>query len=172
MSKERLLIPLDGSEFSQQILPWVRRCFKPSDVALLLLQAVPPHSAAPEGLPGREAVASGFVHDADRYRQHMTDAERYYQAQEARQCQSEETLRQIGQPLREAGYAVEIHVSLGDPAPAIVDYTRRCGVTAIAMATHGRGGWRRVVLGSVADQILRTVSIPVFMLRPSAHTPP
>ena len=40
------------------------------------------------------------------------------------------------------------------------------GVGMIALATHGRGGLRRLVLGSIADKLVRTGEVPVLVTRP------
>lgn len=52
------------------------------------------------------------------------------------------------------------------PAPAIPAYARRHGVDLIGMSTHGHGGLRRLILGSVADKVLRGASTPVLLYRP------
>jgi hypothetical protein len=41
----------------------------------------------------------------------------------------------------------------------------------IAMATHGRGGWSRVALGSVADKVMRGTMMPVMLYRPPVVRP-
>ena len=51
---------------------------------------------------------------------------------------------------------------------AILDEAARCGAGAIAMATHGRGGIARLVLGSVADEVIRHSTLPMLIYRPEA----
>jgi nucleotide-binding universal stress UspA family protein len=55
------------------------------------------------------------------------------------------------------------------PAPAILAYARRHDVDLIAMSTHGHGGLRRLVLGSVADKVLRGANVPILLYRSRAH---
>ena len=50
---------------------------------------------------------------------------------------------------------------------AIVDEATRVSAGALAMATHGRGGLKRMVLGSVADEVIRHSHTPVLVYRPS-----
>jgi nucleotide-binding universal stress UspA family protein len=61
---------------------------------------------------------------------------------------------------------VEVHVDViaapGVPQ-AIVDYAMRNGCDAIALSTHGRGGFRRVVMGSVAEAVLRRSPLPLIV---------
>ena len=52
------------------------------------------------------------------------------------------------------------------PAHAIARYAQDTHADLIAVATHGRGGATRLLLGSVADKVLRTSPVPVLVLRP------
>jgi nucleotide-binding universal stress UspA family protein len=65
----------------------------------------------------------------------------------------------------EVDVAVEEHES---PAVAILEYAALHGADLIALATHGRGGWSRVALGSVADKVVRGTMMPVLLYRPPA----
>lgn len=59
----------------------------------------------------------------------------------------------------------------GSPAPAIVDYAAKAGVDLIIMSSHGRTGASRFWLGSVADAVIRTATVPVLMVRGRERTP-
>lgn len=54
----------------------------------------------------------------------------------------------------------------GDPARVIVKVAREEGVDLIIMATHGRTGFAHVLLGSVAEKVVRHSSIPVLTVKP------
>ena len=56
--------------------------------------------------------------------------------------------------------AVGVH-----PASGIVDYANEHPVDLIAIGTHGRRGLRRLVLGSVADKVLRSANVPILLVR-------
>lgn len=60
---------------------------------------------------------------------------------------------------------VERAVVEGDPAEAIVDYAETNGIDMLVMGTHGRRGIRRLVAGSVTEQVLRLSPVPVFTVR-------
>jgi nucleotide-binding universal stress UspA family protein len=71
------------------------------------------------------------------------------------------------------GLDVAIDVITGlDPAEQIVEYANENGVDLIAMSTHGRTGFRHLVMGSVAEAVLRRSAIPVVSFpRPLAEAP-
>ena len=72
--------------------------------------------------------------------------------------------------LRARGLDVQtVVVEAHNPATAILQFALENDVDVIALATHGRGGWSRVALGSVADKVMRGSTIPVLLYRPGAE---
>lgn len=72
-------------------------------------------------------------------------------------------LNGVAAQLRERGLTVEAHVSEElSPAPAIVDYANTHGVDLVALTTTGAGSIRRLLLGSVADHVIRKGETPVL----------
>ncbi len=65
-----------------------------------------------------------------------------------------------------AGVKCELMVELGEPAESILRTQKNLGMDVIVMATHGRKGLRRFVLGSVAERVVREARCPVLTLRP------
>lgn len=61
---------------------------------------------------------------------------------------------------------VTSEVLCGDPAAQIVDYAKREGMDLIVMATHGHKGLEHTILGSVAENVLRTAPVPVLTVNP------
>lgn len=55
-----------------------------------------------------------------------------------------------------------------DAAEALLEFAREQQVDLIAVATHGRSGLARMVMGSVADALLRSQVAPVYLVRPEA----
>lgn len=64
-----------------------------------------------------------------------------------------------------AGY--EIVVMMGDPSIEILQLAKRLRADLIVMATHGRKGFRHLVLGSVAEAVVREAPCPVLTVRPN-----
>lgn len=67
--------------------------------------------------------------------------------------------------LREDGIEAAFDLQAGDPARVIARYATEARADLVAMATHGREGWNRLVRGSVAEQILRRADLPVLVCR-------
>lgn len=65
-----------------------------------------------------------------------------------------------------AGVEAKCRVTAGSPSKAIIDASKSETSSVIMMTTHGRSGFKRAVLGSVADQVLRSASVPVFVMPP------
>lgn len=60
----------------------------------------------------------------------------------------------------------------GEPGETIVEYADEFDVDLVAMATHGRSGLKRYLLGSVTERVVRTASVPVLTVTPSEHEDP
>jgi nucleotide-binding universal stress UspA family protein len=57
-------------------------------------------------------------------------------------------------------------VRVGNPAAEIVKFAKEAGIDIIVMATHGRTGLAHILLGSVAEHVLRTSGVPVLTIKP------
>lgn len=69
-------------------------------------------------------------------------------------------------PEEQARYHVALIQRTGDPATEILRYATGCGnIDLIVIATHGRGGVARLMMGSVADRLVRAAPCPVLTLR-------
>jgi nucleotide-binding universal stress UspA family protein len=78
-------------------------------------------------------------------------------------------LGRVAGRLRERGLRAQARVVVGTgAAEAIVVEAQALKGAVIALATHGRGGLRRAVLGSIADRVIRGASCPVLVCRPAA----
>lgn len=169
MAKRKVVIPLDGSEFSRQVLRTVKSFFEPDDVELILFRA-----AYPPVLPADSTTADmlvGAMPLSGSYEVYSRTMDATYSALEKERDQFRMRLADEMQPdvdrLRESGYTVRSHVEYGEPAQSIVDYVADARADLVTMATHGRGGLGRLVLGSVAERVLRSASVPVLLMRPN-----
>src|SRR5262249_34374105 len=81
--------------------------------------------------------------------------------------EAEQYLERIAGTLRSRGLSVQVHVVADDhPALAILREAEAQGASLIALETHGRRGLSRLVLGSVADKVIRGAVAPVLVHRP------
>lgn len=172
MTRNRVLIPLDGSNWSLQVLPKIRQMFNPADYELILFRAVDePQAVAAE--PVVSTLLAGMYQARDPMAGAIS-ANRSRQLVHARNLldrtedELKHELEQDAQVLRNQGYTVKVTVQFGDPAEEIVNYVRYQDVDMIAMATHGHTGIKRFILGSVAEEIVRHLPIPVLLIRPDA----
>lgn len=167
MAQRTVLIPLDGSAFSRQIVQVVRTFFDPADVNIVLFRAAYPPSVSPGMRPqdvfvGAMPMSGSF----DAYSQ-AVDSE-YVAATEERETYRAELLAELREDverLQYAGYTVSAEVQFGEPGERIIDYVSSRGVELVAMTTHGRAGLGRLVLGSVAERVVHSVSVPVLLMR-------
>jgi nucleotide-binding universal stress UspA family protein len=150
-----VLVPLDGSALSTDILESARELAKAFNARLTLLRVVLP-MPLPSAFEANLPIAySTFVPD---------QAATNHLVELARTELGELAVRLH----KETGLVVETAVVVDDrPARAIVDYAKANGVDLIAMATHGRGA-SRLLLGSVADKVLRSSGLSALMHRPTA----
>lgn len=148
---KRVLVALDGSVSSEAMLRFVLEIAGPLDMTVLLLRVVEP--LAPVMAP-------------DLYRPPVEDVE-------ARRRDAEEYLAPIAAALRARGVDTAWTVRRGRPEEEILAAAEESAVDMIAMATHGRTGFGRLLFGSVAEAVLRRAAVPVFLMRqPDAVTAP
>jgi nucleotide-binding universal stress UspA family protein len=71
----------------------------------------------------------------------------------------------------EIGYEhVVVSARTGSPSGEILDYVAENEVDLVVMSTHGRTGLDRVLLGSVAERVLRRSPVPVFIVKPDRRS--
>jgi nucleotide-binding universal stress UspA family protein len=138
MKLSKILVPLDGSALAESAIA------KAMDLAggestLMLLRAAEAHT-----LPGVDPT----------------------EAQVEVVREAEEYLASVAARLKEQGIdSVETSVWYGPAASAIVDAARLRKADLIVMSTHGRSGLGRLILGSVAESVLRGSTTPILLLR-------
>lgn len=149
MGKRTVLIPLDGSDFSRQILPHVQQFCPPENHQLLLLQV---------SQPRRDF--SGVVMPP------VSSEEFEYERTDKARAAINQALEEVADELRHRGYTVTTEVRLGEPQDEIVAAAENQEIDLVALATHGRTGVSRLVLGSVAEHLIRHISVPLLIVRP------
>ena len=149
-----IMVPLDGSSFAETALP----------VALEIV-----------GTTGEMVLASVATAPDHVERDEQGHVRAYLdQQEEAIRRETVQYLRQVEAYLKQQrpDLHVAIDVRIGDPAPGIVMAEIAHAVDLIVMATHGRTGIRRAVLGSVAGAVLTAGSVPVLLVSPAATAGP
>lgn len=143
----RMLIPLDGSTFSEQVLIHARDLARVTGAQPWLLHVVSPFP--PASRRGSLSEAGAIE------RQHQT---------------GEEYLASIAHAISPVTGAV-LTTTVVDrrPAAAICDAASDPNVDIIAIATHGRGGISRWLLGSTGDEVMRSTHKPVLLFRPRVN---
>jgi len=143
---ERIVVALDGSLTAEAVLPHVRRILHRQDSEIILVRAVVP-------APVENSI---LIADA------ATGAAKSY-------------LGGVQERLEREGVRVSSDVRVGSAISIILEVVEERKATMIAMATHGATGLKRILLGSVAEVILRKSPVPVFVVRPfwtEAEAPP
>lgn len=148
----RMLVPLDGSEVAETILPFAEQVAGPLDAEVVLLRVIEPLSPV-------ELVATAGVVAPDAFTLRDIEAEKY--------------LSEIQRRLSKKGLRVRTRVALGGtPSEEILAAVQATNADLIAMTTHGRSGLGRALFGSVAESVLRASAVPVLVVRmPATHKP-
>ncbi len=138
------LVPLDGSAFAEAALPHAAGLARVFDATILLLSAVEPPAAY-------TFAEVSFV---------PAVSERLYQ-------EAEFYLAEVAQRLRETGLRVQTVAEEGWPSDVIARRSDALKPGLTVMATHGRTGVARLLMGSVALQIVRRSALPLMLVRPA-----
>jgi nucleotide-binding universal stress UspA family protein len=134
--RPRILVPVDLSAMSDAVVDTAADLARALGAQLRILHVVSPDDVV--DAPGDEDTLEAFVNRVE---------------DTARAC------------ARRAGVEAEADVCQGWSIPEqILAVARRWGATLIVMGTHTRPGWRRALLGSVAEEVLRHASCPVLVI--------
>lgn len=170
-ARRKILLPLDGSEFGRLAFRTVQRLFEPDSTEVIVAHiARMPDGVAGSGVPPVTAQWGETLI----VRRLETPSERHAIPQSRVWASAKEEIVDAFDEdvaaLRAMGYRVSLEVRAGDAAQELADLVDERDVDAVVMATHGRSGPSRALLGSVAERLLRMVVVPVVMARgrPSA----
>ena len=140
---DRMLIPLDGSKTAEDVLPYARRLAAGARVAVELLGVVEMADIAEDIASNQAEYAGALVREAVR--------------------NSTEYLEKLAQTFHNG--KVRCNVQQGRPENIIIAAASADRATLIAMATHGRSGVTRWLLGSVTEKVLRGTVNPLLVVR-------
>ncbi|MDX1747152.1 MAG: universal stress protein, partial [Halobacteriales archaeon] len=144
-----MLVPMDGSKLSEQVLECAMDLGHVDGVRYTLVRVFPyPAEFASAYLPHTVQLNAQVIEEGKK------EAKSYIEARAAE--------------LRAEGHEVEGKLIVdANPAAGILHAAEEVGADIIAMATHGRGGLGRLMLGSVTDKVLRGSHVPVLTFRPT-----
>ena len=152
---ENILVCLDGSERAEALLPYVTEVALRFKSKLHMLQVISaPVFIAPD-IPGS---GGGYIEKPQMLETIQADQDSAYTY-----------LNGIIGDLQDKGITCEAVVFSGMAGEAIISYAEENDIGLIAIASHGRTGLSRAIIGSVADHVLRHSKAPVFLLRTVKH---
>ncbi len=141
-----ILVPLDGSVLAEKAIPHAMALAKGTGAQVTLLTVV----QLTFGVAGAKLEA--MPEFAAERRAALTGEAMVY-------------LQKIQKDLTDQGVVAKPVALEGDIASEIINYAEKNDFDLIAMATHGRSGIRRFVLGSVAEKVIRSAGKPVLLIR-------
>jgi len=147
----KIIVPLDGSNTAEAALPLAEELARALGLELILIQVIGVETTVRFGsmAPDSWSVPSDVLQQLD------VVASGY--------------LTGLAKQLKNKGLTVQWEVFRGAAGSRIVEFAKETSDSLVAMTTHGRSGFRRWVMGSVADEVVRHTGEPVLVIRP--HRP-
>ena len=142
---KKILVPLDGSSLAETILPHARNLARPEDAEIILLQV--PVVPSAEFMAHNSTLTSNIIKNLEE------ESKAYLKREIAR--------------LKSEGANVSGITREGPVAETILAVAKETKADAIAMCTYGRTGVQRLLMGSVAEKVVRLSHIPVILLHPN-----
>jgi nucleotide-binding universal stress UspA family protein len=152
-----ILVTLDTSELGEAVLPYVETIATVLNSSITLFNAVDLSSL---WWYGQSEEGDGFGDQSvlDEFQSDAKEKARRYLDEKANQ-------------LKELGLSVTTAIESGNSSEAILDYIKLHAPGLVAMSTHGRSGFGRFLLGSVAGRVIRHARCPLLIVRPQEDTP-
>lgn len=146
---ERILIPTDGSEPAEHAVE--------QGVALAAEHGATVHAMSiVEPIP-----LGGFTSGPE-----PASAEHGKVVEEQR-IEAQKAIDRVVEQCEQHGIDVVEALTYGRPSEEIIEYAEEEGIDAVVMGTHGRSGAQRLIIGSVAEKVVRRSPVPVMTVRPS-----
>jgi universal stress protein A len=145
---QKILLPTDFSKYSAAATKYACELATKFDAELHLLHTLETHlSSTPD---------FGMGLDLPKY---ISES----------QAAAEKSLAGVLDPKWAEGRTVVKAMVEGSPKAEIIAYARKQNIDLIVLATHGRSGLAHVLIGSVAESVVRTAPCPVLTVRPEGH---
>jgi nucleotide-binding universal stress UspA family protein len=154
---KKILVPLDGSKLAECVLPHVQAITTGCKIATVVFVRVVDPAKLSASLPAQGELGSQEKNRRELQSQRKKTAEAY--------------LKKIVADTVIENAAIQYKVLEGKVAETLADWAEKNNVDLIIIASHGRSGISRWMMGSVADRILHSVCAPVFMIRAPGCVP-
>jgi nucleotide-binding universal stress UspA family protein len=150
---KKILVCLDGSDLAEKVLPFAKEQAERFESEMVLFMTVSEPILITPGVPGIPGIPLDTMN-----RENLLFAEKNA---------ADTYLKSVADRiLSETKIKVSFESEIGSAGQAIIQYSADHGIELIALATHGRGGLGRVILGSVADYVIRHSDLPVLLIHP------
>ena len=140
-----ILVPLDGSQRAEKILPHVAEMAKRYGAEVILLKV-----DEPELMLGRDEIV---------------DTHRYLDFRQHCKAETEQYLTTVQRQLSEKGIVVRVSIAYGVAVKAILETAQAQNVSLVAMASHGLNALPRQFYGSTAAGVLQQIDRPLLLIR-------
>jgi nucleotide-binding universal stress UspA family protein len=154
---KRIVVPLDGSTLAEEALKHATEIAKRFHSEILLVRVVGPGGVAalmsPAGMLADPSMGTAM------------EAEILAEAHDEEIAAAHEYIDSMVKKMTALELKVQGEVMEGHPAEAIMHFAHKERADLIVLTTHGRTGLARMVMGSVADQLVRQCGCPVLLVR-------
>ena len=147
----KIMVPLDGSDLAECVMPHVEAITTGCKITNVVFVRVVNPIHLPVSVPAKGDFGFSENERHELEEQHKQTADTY--------------LKQIVENTRLEGAVLGYEVLVGKVADTLAHWAEKNGVDLIVIASHGRSGVSRWVMGSVADRVLRSACVPVLMIR-------
>jgi nucleotide-binding universal stress UspA family protein len=143
---QKIVVPLDGSKLAECVLPHVEALAKTCSVKqIVFVRVVEPFRP----FHGTFALSESEVKKIDAEHKHAT----------------EKYLKEVLERVKYEGVEVKTQVLVGRIPESIAEFVEKHNMQLVIIATHGRSGVSKFMLGSIADRLLRSSRVPILMVR-------
>lgn len=152
---KKILVPLDGSELAECVLPHVENLIRGGGVDEIIIIRV----VEPVFIPGGGWTDGSYVitpADAEKTRKNLDDRN---------ETEAADYLAGMAERIQSAKAKVQSVLLKGKAADELIDYIKESDADLMVIASHGRSGISRWIWGSVTEKLLRSVCMPILMVR-------
>lgn len=156
-----ILVPLDGSRFGTRAIHYATDIARRFGAEITLLQVVKrpmpmvPSAGISPGIADPSTAEKAIEAAMQEEKSNVARARRYLSGK--------------ARDIKAKDIKTSYQVIPGDPSRSIMDFSRKKHIDLIVMTTHGKSGFRRAVMGSVADAVVRESGKPVLVVRPRSR---